>query len=84
MVKLEWSKGTGFKKYRVKIIRKGQRDKTIQFGDRRYQQYQDKTPLKLYASKNHLDKKRRTNYRKRHNYKKPRYSPGWFALKYLW
>ncbi len=84
MVKLEFSRGRFPKKYKVVIKRKGQRDKVVQFGDQRYQQYEDKTPLKLYKSKNHFDKRRRTNYRKRHNYKKPLYSAGWFARKYLW
>lgn len=81
---LKWSKGTGFKKYRVEIWEKGKKIKTIQFGDKRYGQYRDKTPLKLYSSKNHLDLKRRASYRSRHNYDKPKYSAGWFALKYLW
>jgi len=83
MVKLEWLRGTGNKKYKV-IIRDKDKKKTVQFGDKRYQQYQDKTPLKLYTNKNHMDKKRRASYRARHNYEKPKYSAGWFALKYLW
>tara|TARA_R110002012_G_scaffold266431_2_gene449974 strand:+ start:2304 stop:2555 length:252 start_codon:yes stop_codon:yes gene_type:complete len=83
MVKLEWSRGSGNKKYKV-IIRDKDKKKTVQFGDKRYQQFQDKTPLKLYSSKNHLDKTRRASYRARHNYEKPKYSAGWFALKYLW
>ena len=87
MVSLKWSKGTGFKKYKVVIRRKVKgkdTKKTVQFGDRRYGQYKDKTPLKLYKKKDTLDKKRRKAYRARHTYAKPRYSAGWFALKYLW
>ena len=87
MVSLKWSRGTGFKKYKVVIRRKvkGKDTKrTVQFGDKRYGQYKDKTPLKLYKKKNTLDKKRRKAYKARHTYAKPRYSAGWFALKYLW
>ncbi len=83
MVKLEWSKGTGNKKYKVIIYDKGKK-KTVQFGSKSYGQYKDKTPLKLYSSKDTLDKERRRLYRARHNYEKPKYSAGWFALKYLW
>ena len=84
---MEWSRGTGNKKYRVVIRRKikGKATKrTVQFGDKRYGQYRDSTPLKLYSSKNTLDKKRRKAYNARHTYAKPRYSAGWFAKKYLW
>ena len=81
---LKWSRGTGNKKYRVEIWEKGKKIKTVQFGDKRYEQYRDKTPLKLYSHKNHLDKQRRNNYRSRHSYDKPKYSAGWFALNYLW
>ena len=84
MVRFKFSKGSGFKKYKVEIWERGKRKKTVQFGDKRYGQYRDKTPLKLYSSKNTLDKKRRTAYRSRHTYDKPKYSAGWFALKYLW
>ena len=39
----------------------------INFGDRRYQQYKDRTPLKLYASKNHFTRRRMRNYFNRHS-----------------
>ena len=83
--KLTWSRGTGDKKYKV-VIRdtKTKKKKTVQFGSVKYGQYKDKTPLKLYKKKDHLDKKRRTSYIKRHNYKKPKHSAGWFARNYLW
>jgi|TARA_R110000744_G_scaffold91671_1_gene177791 hypothetical protein len=87
MVSLKWSRGTGFKKYKVVIRRKvngKDTKKTVQFGDKRYGQYKDKTPLKLYKKKDTLDKKRRKAYKARHTYDKPRYSAGWFALNYLW
>ncbi len=83
MPKLEWSRGSGNKKYRV-VVRTATSKKTVQFGDKRYGQYKDKTPLKLYSNKDTLDKKRRKAYRDRHTYAKPKYSAGWFAMKYLW
>jgi hypothetical protein len=58
--------------------------KHVSFGARGYEHYKDQTPLKLYSSKDHGDKQRRTRYRQRHTYAKPKYSSGWFALKYLW
>ena len=79
-----WSKGTGNKKYRVEVWKNGKKVKTVQFGDKRYEQYQDKTPLKLYTKKNHLDKKRRASYLKRHSKNYPKYSADWFSKKYLW
>ncbi len=58
----------------------------MNFGDVRYQQYKDSTGLGLYSSKNHLDKKRRKNYRSRHEtyIRSGMYSPGYFSMKYLW
>ena len=38
----------------------------IHFGDIRYQQYKDKTPLKLYSYLDHNTPKRRELYYKRH------------------
>jgi len=87
MVSLKWSRGTGNKKYKVVVKRKVRgkdTKKTIQFGDKRYGQFRDKTPLKLYSSKNTNSTKRRKAYKARHTYAKPKYSAGWFANKYLW
>ena len=87
MPRLEWKRGTGNKKYKVIIHYPGDRKKTVQFGDKRYQQYKDKTPLKLYSRKNHNDPERRAAYRKRHGaqgHHKKKYSPAWFSWKYLW
>lgn len=90
---LVWSRGTGNKKYRVTVHFKSGRKKTVQFGDKRYEQYADKTPLKLYSRKNHGDLDRRRRYRARHCKIKRGdgrtacgvvYSPAWFSLKYLW
>lgn len=64
----------------------------INFGNRQYGQYKDRA-LGLYKNMDHLDKKRRENYRKRHGAiltstgKRAvdvKYSPAWFAWNYLW
>ena len=85
--KLEWKKGSGNKKYKVTVYYKDGKKKTVQFGDNRYQQYKDSSPMKLYKKKNHGDKERRSRYRKRHGaqgYHKRKYSPTWFSWNYLW
>lgn len=48
-------------KYKITVEYKGQK-KSINFGDRNYEQYKDKTSLKLYSDKDHNDEKRRENY----------------------
>ena len=53
----------------------------VSFGDNRYEQYKDK--IGLYSAKNHLDKKRRELYYKRHGKAKFE-SSKWFSHKYLW
>ena len=59
--------------------------KTIHFGDKRYYQYRDSTPLKAYSHLAHLDKKRQTNYKLRHEKTRHnKYSASWYADKYLW
>ena len=63
---LGFEQGKGNKKYNAVL-----EDKTskkiihIAFGDKRYQQYEDKA-LKVYSHLNHYDEKRRNNYRSRH------------------
>ena len=81
---LKWFRGTGNKKYKVEKWIGGKKVKTIQFGDKRYFQYFDKTPLKLYTHKNHLDKKRRKAYHSRHNLNYEEFSAGRFSKRYLW
>lgn len=82
------------KKYRATIYNKsGKKVKTLYFGQKGYQQYQDKTPLKAYQNLDHLDKKRRINYRKRHSkilkkdgtpaYQDP-LSPSFYSWNFLW
>ena len=58
--------------------------KTIQFGSKKYQQFKDTTPLKLYSNLDHNDNKRKKNYFSRHKINYPKYSPDWFSKKYLW
>jgi len=50
-----------------------------------YQQYRDSTGLGLYSHLDHGDSHRRANYRKRHkNDNLDSYSPGYFAMRFLW
>tara|TARA_X000001036_G_scaffold229227_1_gene214196 strand:+ start:1817 stop:2122 length:306 start_codon:yes stop_codon:yes gene_type:complete len=70
---MNFEKGPFPKKYtaHVKHLSTGKTRK-IHFGDRRYAQYKDRTPLKLYAKKNHLTRKRMQNYFSRHSGEKNR------------
>jgi len=43
------------------------RVRRIHFGDRRYEQYRDRTKLALYAKQDHGDIKRMRNYYSRHS-----------------
>lgn len=69
------------KKYKV-VFKDGR--PSIHFGDSRYQQYKDKTSLKLYSHLDHLDKKRKQLYYARHGSSKKKYTPKYFSHKYLW
>jgi hypothetical protein len=54
------------------------------FGDNRYEQFEDKL-LGHYSNKNHFDKKRRDNYKKRHA--KDNLTPNngaYWSYYYLW
>ena len=76
------------KKYMVKVG-----NKWIHFGNKNYQQYFDKVPLKLYSHLDHKDPKRRANYRNRHKaiklkdgsyaYKNKE-QPAYWSMQYLW
>ena len=61
------------KKYTA-VVRNKKTKKTrkIHFGDRRYQQYKDRTKLKLYKKKNHGTRRRMQNYFSRHSGTKKR------------
>ena len=49
-----------------------------------YEQYKDTTGLGLYTKYDHLDKRRRERYKKRHGTNPKKYSAGYFSLNYLW
>ncbi len=96
IVRIEKAKAK-HKKYsaivRNKITKK---ERKINFGDNRYENFKDSTPLKLYSSKNHGDKKRRKNYFMRHSgvatksqavakeKAKGKYTPKLLSHIYLW
>lgn len=76
------------KKYMV--LYKG---KWIHFGDNRYEQFRDSTPLKLYSSLDHLDPIRKKLYLARAKGIRDKEgnltyldknSPNFYAVKYLW
>lgn len=88
---------SGHKKYTAIIPQSNGGTKRVSFGDRRYQHYKDRVPKSMgggkWSKKDHLDKKRRANYRKRHSgirrsgggkAVKKKYSPSWFSYHYLW
>jgi hypothetical protein len=87
---LEFKKSTNKnKKYMVKTPK----GKWIHFGNINFQQYKDTTGLGLYSHLNHLDKKRRDNYRARHKAilkkdGKPAYldkeQPAYWSYNFLW
>lgn len=86
---IQWDIGSGNKKYKV-ILSNG---KTVQFGNKNYEQYKDSSPLKIYSNKNHLDVDRKKKYLKRHSSIRlkdgskainKKYSPSWLSKKYLW
>jgi hypothetical protein len=65
---VKFESGPGSKKYTAHVRNKETRKtRKIHFGDRNYQQYKDRTPLKLYAHKNHNTRKRMQNYYSRHS-----------------
>ena len=70
---VKFERGPFPKKYTAHVQNKKTRTKRIiHFGDRRYQQYKDRTNLQLYASKNHGTRKRMQNYYSRHSGTKSR------------
>lgn len=76
------------KKYDA-ILRNKTTGKTraVPFGSRipLMEQYKDNTGLGLYSKLDHNDKKRRDNFRKRHDCKNAKkYSSNYFSCEYLW
>jgi hypothetical protein len=79
---VEIREGKGNSKYEADIFWNGELLKNVSFGDRRYQQYKDRTPLKLYSKLDHMDKDRLRLFHIRH-----RNNNGPSAVlskKYLW
>jgi hypothetical protein len=68
---VNFKRGPFPKKYTA-TIKHGKKTRKIHFGDRRYQQYKDRTPLGLYSRKNHGERKRMQNYFSRHSGTKKR------------
>ena len=65
---LKFVKGPSSKKYTAFIQdKKTKKVRTIHFGASDYEQFKDRTPLKLYAYKNHYTRKRMQNYFSRHS-----------------
>ena len=73
------------KKYNA-ILEKDGKQVRVPFGDKRYENFHDKTGLNAYPHLIHNDKKRRSLYKKRHKrfLKKGYYSPGYFSMRFLW
>ena len=70
---IKFVKGPFPKKYTAYVKhKKTTKIRKIHFGDKRYQQYKDRTPLKLYKNKNHGTRKRMQNYYSRHSGTKKR------------
>lgn len=96
---VKFEKGPNFKKYTAYIQnKKTKKKRRLHFGDKRYQQYKDRTPLKLYRKQNHGTRKRMQNYFNRHSGVKSRkkaiekekkkskglYTPKLLSHIYLW
>lgn len=90
---IQFIKGSGKHKYTA-ILPNGKR---VHFGHIDYEQYKDSVPISqgggLWSHLDHLDSKRRKNYRIRHGalYCKNgqqctsiKYSPAWFSYYLLW
>jgi hypothetical protein len=78
---------SGSSKY-VAVLKnkKTSREVRVRFGAKGYEQYKDKA-LGRYSNLDHGDPKRRASYRARHageGAASRKYSPGWFAMHYLW
>lgn len=96
---VELKRGPFPKKYTARVKnKKTSKIRKIHFGDRRYQQYKDRTSLQLYQNKNHNTRKRMRNYYSRHSGTTNRgeaiskeiansngyYTPKILSHKYLW
>ena len=65
---IKFEKGPYPKKYTAYIKnKKTKKIRKLNFGDIRYQQYKDRTDIKLYEKQNHNTRKRMQNYFSRHS-----------------
>ena len=70
---IKFQKGPPKKKYTAFVKnKKTQKIRKIHFGASDYEQFKDRTPLKLYAHKNHNTRRRMQNYFNRHSGTKKR------------
>ena len=70
---IKFTKGPPGKKYTAFIKdKKTRKIRRLNFGASDYPQYKDRTPLKLYAYKNHNTRRRMQNYFSRHSGTKKR------------
>lgn len=80
--------GPGYKKYSALLeytTENGTKKiKKVHFGDKRYMHYRDKVPLQLYTHLDHNDAERRRRYYSRHGVRAKKWTPKYFAHKYLW
>ena len=56
----------------------------LSFGDKRYQQYKDSTPLKLYSHLDHKNFDRQARYYLRHGLTDDINSAKWWSNNFLW
>jgi hypothetical protein len=56
----------------------------LSFGDKRYEQFKDTTPIKYYKNHDHGDPNRKRLYYLRHGYTQDRTSAKYWSNKYLW
>lgn len=85
LLRFEESRTKGKKYDAILLNLDTRREKRVPFGALGYQQYRDSTGLNLFSHLDHLDPKRRRNYRARHQGEVDnRFSSGYFSWKYLW
>jgi hypothetical protein len=56
----------------------------LSFGDKRYEQFKDQTPIKAFAKQNHGDPERKRLYFLRHGKTADRKSSKYWSNNYLW
>ena len=70
---IKFMRGPKGKKYTAIVEdKKTKKTRKLHFGASDYEQYRDRTPLKLFAHKNHNTRKRMQNYFNRHSGTKKR------------